>query len=127
MDKHHHAFRWSGSERPGVDARRNPESATPPILRANWLLKPADMHKGSYDTPQAALSWLAIRLGVDPPARTEMDAYVIEQFAAVKMLVGGDFTSDYRSKRGALVSLALIACPRDGTPCPGRLGEGEKS
>ncbi len=118
MNKHHHAFSWQDIEWPVPSVRRLHSSATPPMVRAEWLLKPAELHRGQYDTPSDAVAWIALRLGVTPPAPTDLEPSVIEQMAVVKVAVGGDFSTEYRSKKGEWVVLSLIACPRPGIVCP---------
>lgn len=123
MSRHHHAYRWAGAEFPNDASRRDETALTPPMVRGNWLLKPVTMHRGMYETPRAALNWFTLRLDVDQPTYTEIDPSVLEQSAAVKVTVGGDFTTSFRAKSGNIVALALIACPRDGIPCPGPVTE----
>ncbi len=123
MSRHHHAFRWAGAEFPNDESRRDETALTPPMIRGDWLLKPPELHRGMYMDPKAALNWFSLRLGVDQPIYTDVDPSILEQSATVKVIVGSDFTTRFRAKSGKIVALALIACPRDGIPCPGPASE----
>ncbi|WP_406188986.1 hypothetical protein [[Kitasatospora] papulosa] len=65
MVGHWHAYAWSGSERPRDADRRNPVLPTPSLTISEWLDKPAEHVRATYDMADgqaAAHHWLVTEL-----------------------------------------------------------------
>ncbi|MGD6750360.1 hypothetical protein [Streptomyces sp. BH105] len=120
--RHHHAYRWTGTEWPSDGARTDPRRDTPPQRFAQWLTKPQSMQAAWFPEPREALRWLLLQLDALPPAGREFDESSEKQLAVVNLTAGRGVPWVYRTAGGEIVVLAVVPCPQVGFVCPGASG-----
>lgn len=117
---HWHAFEWTGHERPADSERRNPHNRVPPLAIAEWLDKPSSHVLATYgpDEVDSAYAWLEGELKQHPRAAHDIADDPLLEGARDCLDRKTDVVWGYWSAKGRYVSRALIACPREGRPCP---------
>lgn len=117
---HWHAFEWTGHERPADSERRNPHNRVPPLAIAEWLDKPTAHVLQTYgpDEVDSAYAWLEGELKQHPRAAHLIEEDPLLEGACDCLGRKTDVVWGYWSAKGRYVSRALIACPREGRPCP---------
>ncbi|MEU5403682.1 hypothetical protein ABZ348_30825 [Streptomyces sp. NPDC005963] len=121
--KHWHAYAWVGHARPDDNARNDPSQPVPPLEIAHWLRKPARHIAETFDnTPEgagSAIEWMRTG-GAENEAADEVHFPLAERMTYVEDDVsrGADAVWGYYSETLRYVSRALVACPREGQPCP---------
>lgn len=123
LTDHWHAFAWVGHERPGDSARTDPSQPVPPLEIAHWLRKPArhvaETFRNEPGQVEAAYRWMR-KGGVEHPYLSE-DSFPLDRrmtYVEDDLSRGSDAVWGYWSKTSRYVSRALVACPREGQPCP---------
>ncbi|MGW1978930.1 hypothetical protein [Streptomyces sp. NPDC001889] len=140
---HHHGYLWAGPKRrfddealrrpphpgaPPADGRpelvqRHNEARAefpvvdlPPLETANWLIKPAELVRGTWDEPKEAAEWLGEQLaGYAPRFASESDRdstwlAILAGSAAERLGWGGDVSLGFYLERPSFLSLALACC-----------------
>ncbi len=119
--QHWHAFAWVGHERPADNLRTDPNQPCPPLEISHWLRKPAKHVVQTFANPgelDAALAWMRER-SEQQPHLSEEAFPVVERMPYWRdnLQRGADSIRGYYSKNQRYVSIALVACPREGA-CP---------
>ncbi|WP_327294476.1 hypothetical protein [Streptomyces sp. NBC_01197] len=121
--EHWHAFAWVGHERPADDIRVQPSQPTPPLEVSHWLKKPkqhvAKTFKNSSSGVAAASQWM--RTGGEEQQYASEESFPLDArmvYVDDSLSRGADVVWGYYSKKLRYVSRALVACPREGKPCP---------
>lgn len=113
MTPHWHAYTYTGHARPPDSEARNPLSATPPLVIAEWPAKPRQMLVGTFTHAESAADWLEQQLKETPPMSTALPASAVLEYARAR-LAGhpGDVVTRY-------YTASSYVC-RDLVPCEGR-------
>ncbi|ARQ70687.1 hypothetical protein [Streptomyces marincola] len=151
---HHHGYAWVGEKRAfdRESARRPPGRAPaptseqevhdryreavaafstadlPPMQTAHWLMKPSSLIRGTWEDPEDAGGWLALRLAEFAPRfASGRDRGVVGPAFLVRAAVerlgwGGDVSLGHYLKGTAFHSVALVTCSPNRAapdlPCP---------
>lgn len=121
--RHWHAYAWVGHARPDDNARTDPSQPVPPLEIADWLQKPARHVAETFDNgaegKASAAKWM--RAGGEEHEFASEDSFPLDaRMAYVEddIARGADSVWGYYSRNLRYVSRALVACPRQGQPCP---------
>jgi hypothetical protein len=116
---HWHAYSYTGHQRPPDRDARDPLSATPPLVIAEWLAKPRSMLSGTFTDPAAAIGWLEAEVTATPPLPTALPPDVVIEHARVRIEeTPGDQVTRYYTA-GGYVCRDVVRCPPDAR-CPHR-------
>jgi hypothetical protein len=118
MDKHWHAFSYTGHGRPRDSEARDPESPTPPNVVNLWFRKPRSMMDGTFTEAAAAAEWLRRELTEAPPQDPALSVQLYLRSARDALHRGADAYVGYYTEHGRFLVRALLTCPRRGLPCP---------
>ncbi|WP_329176743.1 hypothetical protein [Streptomyces sp. NBC_01477] len=119
MTTHWHAYSYTGHARPPDSEARDPHSAAPPLVVAEWLRKPRSMLVGTFADPDDAVAWLAHQLADTPPMATSLPVRAALAYARDRLTQkpGDQVTRYYTST--AYVVRDLIRCTGQAGTCPG--------
>src|SRR4051812_42532166 len=96
MDTHWHAYTYTGHRRPPDGEARDPASATPPLVIAEWPTKPRQMLAGTFAAVDAAVGWLGQQLAETPPMSTALPADTVIEYARARLATHpGDVVTRY--------------------------------
>jgi hypothetical protein len=118
---HWHAYSYTGPWRPADREARDPSSATPPLIVAEWVRKPRTMLAGTFTQAQEALAWLAREVAQTPPPASGLPVPVLLAYARARLgeQPGDQVTRYYTAS--AYVVRDLVRCT-GGEGCPDRPG-----
>jgi hypothetical protein len=85
MEPHWHAYSYTGHTRPADREARDPLSATPPLVIAEWLAKPRQMLAGTFTDAASAAEWLEQQLTETPPLPTAVPASAVLDYARARL------------------------------------------
>jgi len=130
---HYHGYLWQGSgeERQFRVSETYPEhpdfglSPLPPQRVCWWLLKPASMVEGTWESPGEAVAWLADRYAaVFPRIRTDRPEWYAPRarqgFWMDSLEQGTDLVCAHWLQGGEGFTAAVVCCPNrwEELPCP---------
>lgn len=117
MTPHWHAYTYTGHQRPPDRDARDPNSATPPLVVADWLNKPRSMLAGTFTTVDDAMDWLTKQLSETPPLTTAIPPALVLDYARERLVhEPGDQVTRYYTN-SAYACRDLVRCPQTQT-CP---------
>lgn len=118
MTPHWHAYAYTGHTRPPDREARDPQSATPPLVVAEWLRKPRTMLAGTFTAPGDAMSWLEQQLAETPPMSTALptDTVLVHARERLTQHPGDQVTRYYTAT--AYVVRDLVRCAAGDCPDP---------
>lgn len=100
----------------------------PPLETANWLVKSAEVVRGTWEHPKEASQWLGERLAEQRShfaSQADRDAVRLAgkvAYATETLAWGGDVCLGYYLRRPLFLSIAVVACSPNRTaseqPCP---------
>lgn len=85
MKPHWHAYSYTGHTRPPDREARDPLSATPPLVIAEWLAKPRAMLAGTFTNAEGALQWLEQQLNETPPMSSALPTSAVLDYARSRL------------------------------------------
>ncbi|WP_030673428.1 hypothetical protein [Streptomyces sp. NRRL B-1347] len=152
---HHHGYLWAGPKarlddealrrpahpdpppagnRPELIHRHRevvaefPRVDLPPLETAYWLIKPADLIRGTWQQSQGAAGWLSGQLAAHAPRfatsadRDPRRLEALSRSAAERLARGHDVSLGFYLERPTFLSLALVCCTpnhaKPHLPCP---------
>jgi hypothetical protein len=119
---HWHAYAYTGPARPEDRDARDPLSATPPLMVAEWFRKPRVMLAGTFTDADEALAWLAAQLAGTPPLPTAVPPDVMLAYARERITRHPhDQVTRYYTATG-YVCRDLVWCTGAAGRCPGPPG-----
>lgn len=110
MAPHWHAYTYTGHTRPPDREARDPLSATPPLVIAEWPAKPRSMLAGTFTDPGPAVAWLEQQLTATPPMATDLPAASTVAYARSRIAGRpADVVTRYYTA-GGYVARDLVQC-----------------